>query len=374
MQAATLGPRLGDATSIRTAQDGQHHMIEVDWTGVEHTVLALVTKLLPTALEDVTNLDTASFLNKASSFLNKAFALDMFPKELAVKLDNAIVAPDRDKANGAGQLVFINYHKTGTFLEYDLSKYFASLRHVDLVHKGSLESWQWDVRDYWISRVDAEAADSVITVDSPSTSWEMPRGARGIHFVRDPVALLLSAYRYHGNNVSAENWEGRAATCHMCGETEHSMIFETCGGTCGYLQLLRSVDEHVGIAIEAIHSRKTIGVMLGNFVRWRKNPDVLHITMEHFSADYDAAVNCIIRFWGFEVTPQLTEALREFNIESKLDNPHDTHSIYNNTFLRQELESNARWGNEFRAARVSLQAVFERESQLYGCPLPDLSV
>ena len=128
-----------------------------------------------------------------------------------------------------------------------------------------------------------------------------------------------------------------------------------------------------GVAISALLHAQELNKMFTNLQRWEANPDVLHISLEHFRTNFNATVACILDFFALdsgilEHVQELDVASPQLHLELKHSQTSDRHD---NTELRATLEAHPSWGDQFRAASERLQAVFMREHMMFGCPLPN---
>eukprot|EP00929_Paragymnodinium_shiwhaense_P108960 TRINITY_DN75304_c0_g1_i1.p1 TRINITY_DN75304_c0_g1~~TRINITY_DN75304_c0_g1_i1.p1 ORF type:complete len:397 (+),score=59.23 TRINITY_DN75304_c0_g1_i1:172-1362(+) len=212
---------------------------------------------------------------------------------------------------------------------------------------------------------------------SPVDAW---RGvaAKLVHWYRDPVALILSAYRYHRRFESLLSempaWHDWATTCCYCDKAALEGIFEACGYKCSYFDLLNSVDERTGVEIEALHSRKIIGQMQRRLAWDGVGQGVLHVTLEQLRVKPVDTMHCIFAFLSVDdgAAEALVNLLTERGVlqtssrraEASAKTMHATFDKYNNTELRQQLLRHPVWGAQFLAARAQAQPVFRQQAAL----------
>jgi len=211
-------------------------------------------------------------------------------------------------------------------------------------------------------------------VEAPSSDFLLPSEARVLNFYRDPVSLILSGYRYHGEGHELW-WEDNLTTGHMIDEQALDAIFQRCEYSCSYYQLLKSASEEEGILMEALMERWNIQQMMGNLMQWSGNPQVLHLSMDHLTADFNATMSCILRF--LDLDSEILGALQELDTSSCTSDSTDVkcrHATssrhYDNEKLQALLEQHVSWGPDFAAARQMSQAIFQRQAALFGCPVP----
>lgn len=120
--------------------------------------------------------------------------------------------------------------------------------------------------------------------------------------------------------------------------------------------------------IEGVHTANILDHMLGNLRRWRNDADVLHLTVEHSDMDFNATMQCMLRFLGMETDGHVFEELQAQS-PRQVDPSHDTGS-YDGDALRAFLATTPSLGERLTAWRKVFSAIFERQSILYGCPNP----
>jgi len=224
----------------------------------------------------------------------------------------------------------------------------------------------------------------------PARSWPLPRHARAVHWVRDPVSLILSGYRYAASH-SLEPWQSWRSQCWSCDEQANRAVFGTCDHRCSYNDLLQHVDEPTGVLIEAVLDRSMLQHMLGNLQRWARHPNVLHLSVSHLQLDYVRSMRCMLRFLGFaddRLMNRLTKlrydtaslcgsddglALKGlcewiYQNEHTHNDRHVTRGVHNNTDLEMLLTKHPFWAEGFHSARTALSEVFKRQEDLYDCP------
>jgi hypothetical protein len=299
-------------------------------------------------------------------------------------------------------IIFSHYHKTGSVLSGDMMDAMVKTLGGKAMHtenntrteflstKGfhgaSLKSFLMDVPG------NAGPTDDVgkrlragtiryLRVSNPGHTWKLPAlsparpSLRMVHWIRDPIDLLLSGYRYHKSPESAEQWEGEPAVCHNCDGDSWDLIFnfDKCDFRCNYFDLLNDVSERQGVALEAMIERQEIQTMVANLARWGNDPSVLHLSPEHLRHGFDATVSCMMNFFGLQVQEQwkLQPQLKELDVTQYADyvagaaspSRHVTAGKYDNEALKQHLLNHPTWGKSLRDARATLAKIFARQAE-----------
>ncbi|CAK9067272.1 unnamed protein product [Durusdinium trenchii] len=73
-------------------------------------------------------------------------------------------------------------------------------------------------------------------------------------------------------------------------------IFSGCDFNCSYQEILRTSPTERGVEIEIRRSRWEILKMLHNMKLWQR-ANVLHLSLVHYSNDFDATVKCMLTFF-----------------------------------------------------------------------------
>jgi len=297
--------------------------------------------------------------------LSKVAEEPLFPNWL-VRFE---IEEDLPPPNASGGVVMLYYHKTGCLFSRALAgnldrwhnkrvEFYMNRSSVGYKHGRAFKSF-WD-KDIAVS------ADTYARVGNPSSSWRLPLNVRVLHFYRDPVKAVMSAYRYHSDNTSAESWEKLENVCHECHADDHETIFELCEFNCSYHDLLQKLDEITGVAVEMVHSREQFMNMIGSLRKWANDPNVLHLSMEHLQEDFNATVDCMFAFLGE------TGGLEHLEEIVPPESSHVTFDKYNNDELAKSLEAHPVWGPQLQDIRRLGLAISERQAKLYNCPVPSL--
>lgn len=270
-------------------------------------------------------------------------------------------------------VTMVAYHKTGYEFSDQLLSLRSSLTGESYAKASHICS---DARAaIWCTAALGQPGADLQLVVVPPADFTLPAKAPTIHFVRHPVDLVLSAYRYHKQTpelwekLSGSGDESPSPKCFMCSDSDWHTIFGLCSEECGYYDLLQALPDEEGILVEAVGMREQTRRMLANVLAWASNPEVLHLSVAHLTADYDKTMRCIELFLGarglgHERLPAL-DALRTSSAD-----PHVTAGKFDNTHLKETLLSVSTWATEFAHARQVLSDLFVRQGLHYDCPVP----
>merc|ERR1712096_577655 len=105
--------------------------------------------------------------------------------------------------------------------------------------------------------------------------------------------------------------------------------------------------------------------MLGNIIRWAATSRVLHLSMEHLAKDFWRTLECMNNFLGRG---------RRLDLDSRVGNlngggAHATKS-YDNLYIESVLIQETVWGKEFLTARKAINKIYQRQVDLFDCPMP----
>jgi len=259
----------------------------------------------------------------------------------------------------------VAYHKTG----YEFSDQLLSLRSnlTGETYSKASHICSDERAAIWCTPAPAPPhSDLEMVVVPSSTDFTPPTNAPTIHFVRHPVDLILSAYRYH--KQTPELWE-KSPKCFMCSESDWHAIFGLCSDECSYFDLLQALPDVEGIFVEAVGMRGQTQTMLSNLRDWAPDPNVLHLSVAHLAADYDKTIRCVESFLGVRGLGRAhLPALDSLRVSS-LD-PHVTAGKFDNARLRKTLLDVSAWASDFARARQMLSDIFVRQGLQYDCPVP----
>mmetsp|Transcript_16006 Transcript_16006/g.32509 ORF Transcript_16006/g.32509 Transcript_16006/m.32509 type:complete len:438 (-) Transcript_16006:97-1410(-) len=248
-----------------------------------------------------------------------------------------------DEEQHPPRVQFVTHHKAGTFLQLGLQE--------------------------WLQRSLPPGCLDVTLFESPmvlSTQW------RYVHFVRDPVDLILSGYRYHQFTWGGEMWDWghnklQDPQCWECDDADHKVIFDACHKQCTYFELLNRLDETSGVITEAVSARDEITTMVSMMSLLSKRSDALHMSINLFKANPTQACACLLKFLGLEANNNVLASMVE-NSQTVRDPGHVTKGRYDNKALKAYLRNHPVWAPEFRMIKQLMQAIFQRQAERWGCP------
>jgi len=198
------------------------------------------------------------------------------------------------------------------------------------------------------------------------------RNEKFLHFIRDPVDLIVSGYRYHQHKWGREVWSWghlrlQDPPCFECDDEDHDIIFSSCDSNCTYFELLNRLDEVSGVATEAISARLALTSMAEFMSMMVGNRNALQLSFGLFQADPVKTSACLLKFLGFKGNATLTKSVASAAVTVQ-DPAHVTHGLYDNSKVKAYLEGHPAWAQDFRAIRKLMRRVFRRQAKLYGCP------
>merc|ERR1712061_148047 len=109
------------------------------------------------------------------------------------------------------------------------------------------------------------------------------------------------------------------------------------------------------------------------------NPNVLHLTVEHFQTDHESTMQCLLRFLGHDRDWELVKKLRQLNpaAERNRRSRHMTHIRGNRSkasHLLKAIVFNATrdfgWVPDVSEVRARVSDAFIRQMNTFGCPHP----
>mmetsp|Transcript_13687 Transcript_13687/g.39029 ORF Transcript_13687/g.39029 Transcript_13687/m.39029 type:complete len:360 (-) Transcript_13687:108-1187(-) len=295
------------------------------------------------------------------------------------------VASHLPRTSASGPFVSVSYYKTGcivgrelhrVIMGYEIADYYANHHMCDYVN-GSFADDRFSAGKYWMLPLewkDFPVMRQSYHVEFPTTTWSLPPEARTVHWVRDPLKQLVSAYRYNMKQSMESEWPEMylvtEAKCGWCDILSHHIIFELCNFTCSYQGLLNSLPPEAGVLVEAVHQSAVLQTMVWNVERWANNPDVLFLSNEHLSLDFNGTMRCLLDFAGFK-SPGLMDKLQQLDVRVH-PTRHSTAGLYNNTELLRQLGALPSLAKPLAALRAVLAAIYGRQARDYGCPVPAL--
>jgi hypothetical protein len=284
--------------------------------------------------------------------------------------------PQLAQFNASAPISLYAYHKTG----HDLTTGYANLRH-NLTGESVADCWGSVVQlpnggSTWMT--DCEPAELMIVPGGRELFTEFIARDSGwphVHWIREPVHMILSAYRYHTEDREPAWEENMLQPLHPYDDARTlGWIFQSCSNNCSYFQLISSLNETDGVIVEALNMRSEITHMLSHTMVSADMPNVLHLSMEHLTKDFNGTMACMNRFLGSKGLPdQMLPQLSSLDVHQNapMTGGHVTSGKYDNTPLEELLLSEPVWGAEFREARTVVSKIFERQANYWGCPVPD---
>jgi len=273
-------------------------------------------------------------------------------------------------------LVSAPYHKTGIVYSRGLVQslgHLSVLELLPLIHVNASFETQLPTNArgrFWEEALEP-SSHRLDIVEAPASYW--PRhDAKLLHWYRDPVDLILSAYKYHrslGPDSGDESWvsDSSPSACAYCDAESYQVLFKDCDYQCSYQDLLLSANDTSGVMLEAVHSSATLKHMAANVGRWANEPNVLTLSMEHLSYDYNSTMKCMAEFMGANET-ELVEQLQALDLK-RTASVHSSEQLLGQGALKLHLERQPVL-SELASLRGIISAIYVRQSQMYGCPNP----
>jgi len=256
--------------------------------------------------------------------------------------------------------VFSSYHKTGTVLIQKMLGAFNNHNYSAVWH---------------VDKALCEGAAELFSNELWGNSYSHPampviqktlRKYRFVHFIRDPVNIIVSAYRYH--TEGGERWlyvkQIREADDTETGEklevlekllsdfsltrAEKKALMhfrQAAEGGLTTLDYYRAAPEEEGVVVQAFHSWPDIDLLLQNYESTRGNPHALQMRMESLQENFQKSMRCMFEFLIESRPFNVDEAMRTV---APLDvhtghhaNNHVTSGKYDNTEITKVLKGMA---------------------------------
>mmetsp|Transcript_16009 Transcript_16009/g.32517 ORF Transcript_16009/g.32517 Transcript_16009/m.32517 type:complete len:437 (-) Transcript_16009:120-1430(-) len=240
-------------------------------------------------------------------------------------------------------LQVLSHHKSGTFLQIGLTSGLEESLPLNCIRVVHVES-HISLRRFW----------------------------KAVHYIRDPVDLIVSAYRFHQFKWGGEVWRwGHGSLqdppCFDCDDADHRVIFDACNFQCTYFELLNRLDETSGVVTEAVGTRNAITIMASMMSLLGNRSDALHLSVDLFKRNATQACACYLKFLGLEAdAATLARMVRRSQYVEDPD--HVTTGKHDNKALKAYLRSHPVWAPEFRMIKKFMQKIFQRQATLWGCP------
>mmetsp|Transcript_22785 Transcript_22785/g.53179 ORF Transcript_22785/g.53179 Transcript_22785/m.53179 type:complete len:416 (+) Transcript_22785:115-1362(+) len=271
--------------------------------------------------------------------------------------------------------VFSSYHKTGTVLIVKLINTFndhnsAKLRKVDTAFcKGESQLFSTATWSNAYSYPDIP----VIRV--------LPN-YRLVHFIRDPVKLIVSAYRYHVEGT--ERWLydlGIAEVNDALADTTFPVIRDMAAGyhltpdhrlALGHfhkaaerglsvLDYYRAAPEEEAVVVEAFRSWPEIDLLVRNYNATRHDPNTLQMRMETIQSKFMPTMRCMFQFLSESRDLDVQEAMRLVEAVDVNAHPENLKHVTTGKFDNQKVTEVLEAIPAVRAARHVLQLPAQRE-------------
>jgi hypothetical protein len=347
------------------------------------------TILLQTRLALDEHTDSPSSHQVVSSrgvFLAAARNVRLYPG-LPANWSNGVPSelPELAPFNASAPIRLFSYHKTG----HDFTSGYAQLRNSwtgeNVTDCWGENYWSWDgdwdggyCEGCWS---ECMVAPLMVIPGRSAKQFSLAKASVSptVHWIRDPIHMLLSAYRYHVSG--GEPWEFELAQPLHAEDDNITLgwIFQSCSNNCSYFEVLSSLNATDGALIEALNMRSEIATMLDHIMVTAEMPYVLHLSMEHLSTNFNETMACMNRFLGNAgLSDQQLPLLTSLDVahrpppQNKFDRAHVTSGKYDDTPLEHFLLSEPVWGAELSEARKVVRKVFERQMHRWGCPIPEI--
>uniref|UniRef100_A0A6T1I4D0 Sulfotransferase domain-containing protein n=1 Tax=Alexandrium monilatum TaxID=311494 RepID=A0A6T1I4D0_9DINO len=307
--------------------------------------------------------------------------LAALPAVVSVALPTLLARPLRRRARidlkqNRGGVVFAAYPKTGVTFSRQVLEHLGPWEDHSFGWCRDAESCSsYSCGFLWDLPFAVNSSQNLLHfVAAPSVRWAAPRGARIIHWYREPESMVISAYRYHKRATNElETWMFLPAVCTFCSPGIHEHLFAGCGYTCSYSELLNSVGVAEGVQLSTLMATLTIRHMTENLKRWAGDPRVLHLSMAHLWTSFNETLRCVFRFLrlrhgslfrrlqkldpgrgaGHTGEHLTTGRFRNRPLEGFLDMHHLAHMFDGAVFAHDGL----------------LPLIQRRQLRLYGCPV-----
>merc|ERR1712032_523441 len=185
----------------------------------------------------------------------------------------------------------------------------------------------WSTATGWVDKnMDVDASRPLWEITNPSMSFELPEGARMVHFFREPISAIVSYYRhyYKGGDYYTSSLKPPLCTC--CDRATHFDLFGGYGSI-SLFDLLQSVNETMGVQLSALSYRSCLQNMIGFLGNTGNNPNVLHLSVGMLKADFNHTVKCVATFFGWDV--EKTLACWQLARQHEIHKVHATDGKYN---------------------------------------------
>jgi len=307
------------------------------------------------------NVSLTSLRSHTSSSSDEAMLLSLDSLPFSAKTSSKSMSEEQYKnARSMHQkvIVFGSYHKTGTELVLTMIREFTG-------KPGGA---------YWNCAALGKGHPWVFTKDFMTNYYFNPAVPiirvlphyRFVHFIRDPLNLVVSAYRYHAAGM--EKWlftpvrrANNAGWLHKhrayMHELEEPNVVHPFRHVLGRFRkaveqgaslydYYQAAEEEEGVVVEAFRSWPEIQMLLANYNLTRKDPQTLQVRMESVQADYHGTMKCMFKFLRDAMPLDVKQALKTVEPLDVAKHPqnagggadHVTRGRYDNSKLLKVLQ------------------------------------
>ena len=217
------------------------------------------------------------------------------------------------------------HHKTGTNFLGDLAEIIVGrLWRRDQVIVGSSQ-----IRKQPLSKVVHSFGKDFHCYVNPWFEHDMdvpPSSVRFLHLIRHPVKWVRSAYLYHKKGGPSEKIRWLDWRVFRIGTRQLS-----------YYELLNSVAEDAGIAIEAVRSFPEVAGTARSACTSAAFPLKQTFSLEQFQADFDSHIRALCEFVGFDLN-QTSQVLAKLDF-SKAGHVDQRPNVTHGSELASDLEA-----------------------------------
>jgi len=206
----------------------------------------------------------------------------------------------------------------------------------------------------------------------PTVQWNPPLSSKIVHWIRHPVHLIASTYRYWSEGQ--EPWMILPLHCNYCGETALQIFSDMCSGRhCSLANILSTLTDNDGVLFTALVLQRQLQDMVDNTRRWLNSSRVLHLTLETLRQQFDNTGRCMLHFIGIDQTDAVFKELAKLDLKRYCRKDaayqmHGTSTRYSNAEIMLALSSHSAWRNQFLLYSTLMEEISARQEQLYGCP------
>lgn len=239
------------------------------------------------------------------------------------------------------------HHKTGSFLAAQIWEDDHQIVQPPLkIHINSFKPIQ---EKKWRKLSDADV-DIVVTFHATGIDADLEkilgRPYRFVHFVRDPVAQLVSAYLYEVERITHRNATGAAGV--------HDKYLKT-------VQNHMEDPNHAGLFALADFMKPDLEDMQKQYAASQLDHNALNIKLEDFAADFKDTLERMFVFLGVPkaelkrfVRNAMREDLHQHTDAQNQGDVHVTEGKYDKAPLHKLLLESEAWGTKLRTMRTAM--------------------